>query len=228
MSIVPGEPTRVVLFGPPGAGKGTQAAYLTARHNVTHISTGDMLREQMKLGTELGDVARKYINQGLLVPNQLIFDMLKERLLQDEETGYILDGFPRSTQQAEALEGFLARNGHRLSAALLLVLADDEIVKRLSNRRICPACGKVYHLINMPPRTADRCDEYKCRATLVQRPDDQEDAIRTRLAVYHEQTEPLVEFYRERGVLHEINAHQEVLRVQIDIERVLEGRAAVK
>ncbi len=154
--------------------------------------------------------------------------MLKERLLQRQDEGYILDGFPRSTQQAEALEGFLARNGHRLHAALLMVLADDEIVKRLSNRRICPACGKSYHLINMPPRTADRCDEYKCRATLIQRPDDQEDAIRTRLAVYHEQTEPLVEFYKERGVLHEINANQEVLRVQIDIERVLEGRAAVK
>lgn len=219
---------RVVLIGPPGAGKGTQAKYLTERHEVPHISTGDMLREQMANDTELGQEARGYINQGLLVPDALIFEILKTRLQQpDTDVGYILDGFPRSVVQAETLDEFLKNTGQELTAALLLILDDDIIVRRLSERRVCPECGAVYHRINNPPKTRDRCDGYKCRATLIQRDDDREEAVRTRLKVYHSQTKPVCDYYRQQGLLREIDANQEILRVQIAIERHLEGRAPV-
>lgn len=223
------KPSRIVLIGPPGAGKGTQAEYLRDRHGVPHISTGDMLREQIRNNTPLGREAQGFINQGLLVPDALIFSVLKDRLAkEDVNIGYILDGFPRSRGQAEALDEFLKRHHQELTGALLLTLDDDIIVRRLSNRRVCPECGRVYHLINNKPRTADRCDEYKCRATLIQREDDREEAIRTRLRVYAEQTRPVIDYYREKGILHEVNADQEILRVQIEIERFLEGRPAAR
>lgn len=218
------ESVRLLLIGPPGAGKGTQAKYLTDRFSVPHISTGDMLREQIRRGTALGDEAATYIRDGNLVPDDLIFSMLKVRLSQaDTALGYVLDGYPRSVSQAEGLDRFLADRGEDVQAAILLVLDDEIIINRLGMRRVCPECGRVYHLINHPPATLDRCDEYRCRATLVQRPDDNEDAIRNRLKIYHDQTTPVVEFYRQRGVLKEIDASKEILRVQIAIERALEG-----
>ena len=218
------EGVRLLLIGPPGSGKGTQAKHLTERFRVPHISTGDMLREQIRKGTSLGEEARGYINDGNLVPDELILSMLKVRLSQsDSQGGYVLDGFPRSHAQAEALDVLLERQGQNIKAAILLVLDDETIVKRLCNRRVCPECGRVYHLINHPPKTEDRCDEYHCRATLIQRPDDNETAIRNRLRIYHEQTQPVVAFYKEKGLLKEIDASREILRVQIDIERALEG-----
>lgn len=218
------EGVRLLLIGPPGSGKGTQAKQLTERYRVPHISTGDMLREQIRKGTSLGEEAKGYINDGNLVPDELILSMLKVRLSQsDSQGGYVLDGFPRSHAQAEALDALLERQSQNIKAALLLVLDDETIVKRLCNRRVCPECGRVYHLINHPPKTEDRCDEYHCRATLIQRPDDNETAIRNRLRIYHEQTQPVVAFYKEKGLLREIDASREILRVQIDIERALEG-----
>lgn len=218
------ESVRLLLIGPPGAGKGTQAKYLTDRFSVPHISTGDMLREQIRRGTALGDEAASYIHDGNLVPDDLIFSMLKVRLSQaDTAQGYVLDGYPRSVSQAEGLDRFLADRSEDVQAAILLVLDDEIIINRLGMRRVCPECGRVYHLVNHPPVTADRCDEDRCRATLIQRPDDNEDAIRNRLRIYHEQTTPVVEFYRERGVLKEIDAGKEILRVQLAIERALEG-----
>ncbi|HIB63988.1 MAG TPA: adenylate kinase [Phycisphaerales bacterium] len=212
---------RLLLIGPPGSGKGTQAKQLTERYRVPHISTGDMLREQIRKGTSLGEEA---INDGNLVPDELILSMLRVRLSQsDSQGGYVLDGFPRSHAQAEALDALLERQGQNIKAAILLVLDDETIVKRLCNRRVCPECGRVYHLINHPPKTEDRCDEYHCRATLIQRPDDNETAIRNRLRIYHEQTQPVVAFYKEKGLLKAIDASREILRVQIDIERALEG-----
>ena len=218
------EGVRLLLIGPPGSGKGTQAKQLTERYRVPHISTGDMLREQIRKGTSLGEEAKGYINDGNLVPDELILSMLKVRLSQSDSQGeYVLDGFPRSHAQAEALDALLERQSQNIKAALLLVLDDETIVKRLCNRRVCPECGRVYHLINHPPKTEDRCDEYHCRATLIQRPDDNETAIRNRLRIYHEQTQPVVAFYKEKGLLREIDASREILRVQIDIERALEG-----
>lgn len=215
---------RLLLIGPPGAGKGTQAKQLTERFRVPHISTGDMLREQIRKGTSLGDEAAGYINDGNLVPDELILSMLKLRLSQaDSQSGYVLDGFPRSHAQAEALDELLAKQGANIKAAVLLILDDETIVSRLCNRRVCPECGRVYHLINHPPKTADRCDQYHCRATLMQRPDDNETAIRNRLRIYHEQTQPVVAFYKAKGLLKEIDASKEILRVQIDIERALEA-----
>ena len=214
----------LLLIGPPGSGKGTQAKQLTERYRVPHISTGDMLREQIRKGTSLGEEAKGYINDGNLVPDELILSMLRVRLSQsDSQGGYVLDGFPRSHAQAEALDALLERQGQNIKAAILLVLDDETIVKRLCNRRVCPECGRVYHLINHPPKTEDRCDEYHCRATLIQRPDDNETAIRNRLRIYHEQTQPVVAFYKEKGLLKAIDASREILRVQIDIERALEG-----
>jgi len=215
---------RVLLIGPPGSGKGTQAKHLTERFRVPHISTGDMLREQIRKGSSLGEEAKKYINEGNLVPDALILSMLKVRLSQSDTTGgYILDGFPRSKAQAEALDAMLAARNDKIRAAVLLILDDETIVARLCNRRVCPECGRVYHLINHPPKTEDRCDEYHCRATLMQRPDDNEEAIRNRLRIYHDQTKPVIAHYREKGLLKEIDASREILRVQIDIERALEG-----
>lgn len=215
---------RLLLIGPPGSGKGTQAKQLVDRFKVPHISTGDMLREQIRKGTALGEEADGYIKDGNLVPDELILSMLKVRLGQSDcAGGYVLDGFPRSAAQAEALDEFLERRKEGIKGAVLLILDDETIVSRLCNRRVCPECGRVYHLINHPPKTEDRCDEYHCRATLVQRPDDNEQAIRNRLRIYHEQTKPVIAFYREKGVLREIDASREILRVQIDIERALEG-----
>ncbi len=220
---------RLLLIGPPGAGKGTQAKYLTDRFQVPHVSTGDMLREQIRRGTSLGEEAAAFIKDGNLVPDDLIFDMLKVRLTQaDTANGYVLDGYPRSVSQAEGLDGFLKERGEQVQAAILLVLDDEVIINRLGLRRVCPECGRVYHLVKNPPRTLDRCDEDRCRATLVQRPDDNEEAIANRLAIYHQQTTPVVQFYRERGLLQEIDAHTEILRVQLAIERALEGRLAQK
>lgn len=219
------KPVRLLLIGPPGAGKGTQAKYLKDRFQVPHISMGDMLREQIRRGTSLGAEAAIYIDEGNLVPDDLIFDMLKQRLSQaDVGQGFVLDGYPRSQTQAEELDMFLCQRKEQIEAAILLVLDDDIIISRLSQRRVCPECGRVYHLQNNPPKTSDRCDEYRCRGTLVQRPDDNECAIRNRLVVYHQQTEDVIGFYRAKGLLCEIEADAEILRVQLAIERALEMR----
>ncbi len=228
-AIKPAEPAnqavRLLLIGPPGAGKGTQANYLTDRFQVPHVSTGDMLREQIRRGTSLGEEAATYINQGNLVPDELIFSMLKRRLSQsDMAGGFVLDGYPRSQAQAEGLNAFLESRDEGVKAAILLVLDDDIIINRLGQRRVCPECGRVYHLTKNPPKTAGVCDEEKCRAELVQRPDDNETAIRNRLDIYHAQTEDVIAFYRDKGILCEIDADGEILRVQESIEAALEER----
>lgn len=228
-AIKPAEPAnqavRLLLIGPPGAGKGTQANYLTERFQVPHVSTGDMLREQIRRGTSLGEEAATYITQGNLVPDELIFSMLKRRLSQsDMSGGFVLDGYPRSQTQAEGLNAFLDERSENVRAAILLVLDDEIIITRLGQRRVCPECGRVYHLTKNPPKTEGRCDEEKCGATLVQRPDDNETAIRNRLDIYHAQTEDVISFYRDKGILCEIDADGEILRVQDSIEKALEKR----
>ena len=218
---------RILLIGPPGAGKGTQAECLTTLHQVPHISTGDMLREQIRKGTSLGAEAASYINDGNLVPDELIFSMLKARLSsKDTQAGYVLDGFPRSAAQAVSLDAFLGGRSEKVTAAILLVLDDELIIGRLSHRRVCPECGRVYHLTKNPPKSRDRCDNDACDASLVQRPDDNEASLRNRLEIYHGQTSPVVAHYRKQGLLHEIDASAEISKVRKAIEDALQGKVA--
>ena len=185
----------LILLGPPGAGKGTQAALLTADFGLPHIATGDMLRAARTAGTELGRLADHYMQEGQLVPDEVIIAMIVERLAdEDAADGFLLDGFPRTIEQADALAEELDTHGRRLTAALLIEAPDELVVSRISGRRSDPATGRIYHLEFDPPTGVDL-------ATLVQRDDDREETVRARLAVYHRQTEPLVEYYEQRGLL---------------------------
>ena len=196
---------RLVLVGPPGAGKGTQAQFIAAHFGIPKISTGDIFRANVTAGTPLGVTAKKYMDMGDLVPDEVTIEMVRERVGQpDAKAGFLLDGFPRTVPQAERLDELLAEQTLRLSVVLELVVDEDEVVRRLSGRRTCRSCNHVWHLDFDPPSTADICDI--CGGELYQRDDDREDTIRHRLDVYHTQTEPLVAFYAGRGMLVGIDA----------------------
>lgn len=194
----------LVLLGPPGAGKGTQAKLLSASYGVPQVSTGDMLREAVAAGTALGDLAHRHISRGEYVPDDLIIKLVEERLAQpDCQPGCLLDGFPRTLAQAVALDAMLERMNRRLVAAICLETGPDVAVERNAHRRSCPVCGRSYHQKTRPPRVSDACDD--CRVALVHRDDDREDVIRHRLAVYAEQTMPLIDYYRAAGLLRVVN-----------------------
>lgn len=196
---------RVILIGPPGAGKGTQAASIKAKYPIAHISTGDILRENVKGGTELGITAKTFMEAGKLVPDDLIVGMMRSRLAEpDAKEGFLLDGFPRTTAQANALGRLLDEMSLSLDAVVLLEIADDEVVKRLTSRRVCSSCGAIYNVIAHPPKIEGVCDV--CGGKVIQRDDDKESVIRNRLGVYHEQTSPLVEYYVKKNLLHRIDA----------------------
>jgi adenylate kinase len=195
---------RVVLLGPPGAGKGTQARRLAARWSVPQIATGDMLREAVARGTPLGLEARRYMDAGELVPDAVIIGLVRERLAEpDGRKGFVLDGFPRTVAQAEALDRLLEAAESPLTRVVLFQLADAELVTRLTGRRVCRGCGRNYHVTFSPPRVAGRCDA--CQGELYQRTDDEEATVWRRLAVYARDTRPLIEYYRRRGLLTTIS-----------------------
>jgi adenylate kinase len=194
----------LILFGPPGAGKGTQADRLRQDFQLPYIATGDMLRENVKSETELGRKAKEYMDAGDLVPDELIVAMARDRLSQDDaEDGFLLDGFPRTLPQADDLGGMLDGLGRRITAVLLIDVPDEEVVRRLSGRRVCVKAGHNYHIEFDPPKHEGMCDQDGSR--LVQRDDDKPEVIEHRLAVYHEKTRPLVDYYDSRGLLRRID-----------------------
>jgi len=196
---------RLVLVGPPGAGKGTQAQFIASHFSVPKISTGDIFRANVSEGTDLGIEAKKYMDAGDLVPDEVTIAMVNERLTHDDTTeGFLLDGFPRTVHQAEVLEGVLAEQGHALTVVLELVVDDEEVVRRLSGRRTCRRCGHVWHQDFDPPSRDGICD--RCGGELFQRDDDSEETIRHRLEVYADQTSPLIGYYGDRGFLRGVDA----------------------
>ena len=196
---------RIVLMGMPGVGKGTQAARLRDTFKVLHVSTGDILREAINAGSALGKRVRDYLDSGALVPDDLMGELITERLgRSDASAGFVLDGFPRTADQVATLDRVLETLSVKLDGVFLLVATEGEIVSRLSGRRICPGCGEVYHVNNRQPKSAGVCD--KCGSALVQRPDDTESVILERLEVYKNQTLPIVEIFSGRGLLHEVDS----------------------
>ena len=195
---------KIIMLGAPGAGKGTQAKMIADKYGVPHISTGDIFRANIKNGTELGMEAKKYVDQGLLVPDELTVRILLDRVAQDDcKNGYVLDGFPRTIPQAEVLDSELTKLGDHIDYAINVDVPDENIVKRMSGRRACLTCGATYHIEHVPPKKEGICDV--CGSELVLRDDDKPETVKNRLNVYHEQTQPLIDFYTEKGVLKTVD-----------------------
>lgn len=210
----------VILLGPPGSGKGTQAEKIADEFNVCHISTGDILRESISEKTELGMIAKSYIDKGELVPDDVVVRIIENRLkMSDCSDGFLLDGFPRTLAQAEALEKILQRLGVKLDGVIMLNVKGEELLKRLINRRTCKVCNKIHHLIFNPPKKEGYCDQ--CGGELYQRDDDREETVKNRLNVYMMQTEPLIEFYRKKGLLFEVDGNKSINDVFKDISLIL-------
>lgn len=194
----------LILLGPPGAGKGTQAAKIIEKYDVPHISTGDIFRKNIKEGTELGKKAKAYMDKGELVPDDLVVEIATARLLEDDcKNGFLLDGFPRTVYQAEKLDAFLADHGRKIDHVLDIAVEKEELMTRLIGRRVCRACGATYHVTNMPPKTEGVCD--KCGGELYQRADDTEETVANRIEVYNSETMPLVEYYEKAGCIAHID-----------------------
>ncbi|WP_455055758.1 adenylate kinase [Merdimonas faecis] len=206
---------KVVMLGAPGAGKGTQAKKIAAKYNIPHISTGDIFRANIKNGTELGKKAKTYMDQGLLVPDELVVDLVVDRVNQEDcADGYVLDGFPRTIPQAEALTKALASQGQKLDYAIDVDVPDENIVRRMSGRRACVGCGATYHLEYAPTKKEGICDV--CGGELILRDDDKPETVERRLGVYHEQTQPLIDYYTNAGILKRVDG-------TVDIEEVFQA-----
>lgn len=195
---------KIIMLGAPGAGKGTQAKKIAAKYNIPHISTGDIFRANIKNGTELGNKAKTYMDQGLLVPDELVVDLVVDRVKQDDcEKGYVLDGFPRTIPQAEALDKALKAIGEKMDYAIDVNVPDENIVHRMSGRRACVGCGATYHLEYAPTKVEGVCDV--CGKELILRDDDKPETVKKRLGVYHEQTQPLIDYYTNAGILKTVD-----------------------
>ncbi|MTI48316.1 adenylate kinase [Sporosalibacterium faouarense] len=211
---------RLVLLGPPGAGKGTQAANIVKKYQIPHISTGDIFRKNIKEGTELGVKAKEYIDQGLLVPDDIVVAIVKDRLVEDDcKEGFLLDGFPRTVAQAEALDQELKDLGYNLNNVINIEVDKNELIERAVGRRICKECGATYHIKFNPPSKAGICDV--CGGELYQRKDDTEETVNKRIKVYLDQTEPLISYYTDQGIIANINGEQDIDKVFKDIVDVL-------
>lgn len=213
---------KIIMLGAPGAGKGTHAKKITEKFGIPAISTGDIFRENIKNGTELGKKAKEYMDVGNLVPDELVCDLVVDRLKQDDcKNGYILDGFPRTIPQAEALTAALAKDDDAIDYALEIFLEDQAIIDRMSGRRVCKSCGATYHVVNIPPKTEGVCDE--CDGELIVRDDDAPETVKKRLDVYHEQTAPLIDYYKKQGILKVIDGSKGLDTCFEEICGILEG-----
>lgn len=198
---------KIIMLGAPGAGKGTQAKQIADKYSIPHISTGDIFRANIKNGTELGKKAKHYMDQGALVPDELTCDLVMDRIQQDDcKNGFVLDGFPRTIPQAEALDAALGKINEKMDYAIDVDVPDENIVNRMSGRRACLNCGATYHLISIPPKVEGICD--RCGSEIVLREDDKPETVQKRLKVYHEQTQPLIDYYKNQGILKSVDGTQ--------------------
>ncbi len=211
---------KIIMLGAPGAGKGTQAKKIAEKYQIPHISTGDIFRANIKNGTELGKKAKTYMDQGLLVPDELVVDLVVDRVGQEDCTkGYVLDGFPRTIPQAEALDKALAELGQKMDFAVDVEVPDENIINRMSGRRACVGCGATYHLVYAPTKMENVCDN--CGGELVLRDDDKPETVKKRLDVYHEQTQPLIEYYTNSGILKTVDGTADIGDVFAEIVGIL-------
>lgn len=211
---------KIIMLGAPGAGKGTQAQMIADKYEIPHISTGDIFRENVKNGTELGMEAKKYMDQGALVPDELTVKILLDRVAKDDcKNGYVLDGFPRTIPQAEVLDNALNEIGEKIDFAINVDVPDENIIRRMSGRRACLSCGATYHIEHVPPKKEGICD--RCGKELVLRDDDKEETVKNRLDVYHKQTQPLIDFYTKKGVLKTVDGTVDMKDVFAAITAIL-------
>ena len=211
---------KIIMLGAPGAGKGTQAKMIAEKYGLPHISTGDIFRANIKNGTELGKEAKEYMDKGLLVPDELTVRLLLDRVAQDDcKNGYVLDGFPRTIPQAEVLDEKLSELGEKVDYAINVDVPHENIVNRMSGRRACLNCGATYHIVSIPPKKEGICDV--CGSELVLRDDDRPETVQNRLKVYHEQTQPLIDFYEKKGVLRSVDGTLPMEEVFTAITKIL-------
>lgn len=210
---------KIIMLGAPGAGKGTQAKKIAEKYHIPHISTGDIFRANIKNGTELGKKAKTYMDQGLLVPDDLVVDLVVDRVGQEDcKNGYVLDGFPRTIPQAESLDAALSKLGEHIDYAINVEVPDENIIRRMGGRRACVGCGATYHIVYNAPKTEDVCDA--CGEKLILRDDDKPETVQKRLSVYHDQTQPLIDYYEKAGVLKEVDG-------TVDMEDVFQAITAI-
>lgn len=211
---------KIIMLGAPGAGKGTQAKQIAAKYEIPHISTGDIFRANIKEGTALGMEAKSYMDKGQLVPDELTVKILLDRVSKDDcKNGYVLDGFPRTIPQADVLDKAVSELNDKIDYAINVDVKDDNIIRRMSGRRACLNCGATYHIVNVPPKKEGICDT--CGSELVIRDDDKEETVKARLIAYHEQTQPLIDYYNNKGILKEVDGTKDMNDVFADIVNIL-------